>query len=390
MPSGSLLVRAAALAVTLALAACKASPDLAEEHLRRGDAALAQGHYAQALAAYGHAREIAPSDSIVQRAMMVARVHLIAESAARIAPEAIEDARYEATLLLDGDKARAHVYLTALGNILLRQGDIEGAKAKYKEAIAADPRSALAHTALGLALMARKEDAALAKAEFALSLQVKPADARALTGLGQMELAEGDVARAVDHLEAALRVSDDFEARMALGTAHLRRQQPEGAVPHFRRAAEMDPKNAAAFASLGQALLAANDPEQAERALRASLELRPDVDTEVAFGYSLARQKKTEAALATFLHILSADPLDPSALHGAGVTSEELGRKDQAIDLFRRLVSLPPGGSQAKLLADLQRSATTHLAALAPPSASSSASSSALPSASGDPLGTRR
>lgn len=375
----------------LALAACKEQPDLAREHLRRGDAALAEGQYAQALAAYGHAREVAPSDSAVQRAMMLARVHLIAESAARIAPEAIEDARYEATLLLDTDKPRAHVYLTALGNILLRQGDIEGAKARYNEALAADATSPLAHTALGLALMARKEDAALAKAQLALSLKVKPADVRALAGLGQIELAEGDFARAVEHLEAAIKVADDFDARMALGAAHLRRQRPGDAVPHFRRAAELDPKSAAAFASLGQALLAANDPEQAERALRTSLQMRPDLETEVAHGYSLARQKKTEAALAAFLRALSEDPASPTALHGAGLTSEELGRKDQAIDLFRRLAALPPGGTQAQMLADLQRSATAHLTALVTPAAPSASPGASRPDSAGpDVLGTRR
>lgn len=370
------------LALAFALAACKQGNELAEEHLRRGDLALSQGQYAQALAAYGHAREIAPSDATVQRAMMLARVHLIAESAARIGPEAVEDARYEATLLLETDKPRAHVYLTALGNILLRQGDIEGAKAKFTEALAADPTSPLAHTALGLALMARKEDAALARAQLALSLQVKPTDVRALAGLGQMELAEGDFAGATTHLLAAIKIADDFDARMALGTAHLRWQKPAEAVPHFRRAADLDPKSAAAFASLGQALLAANDAEQAERALRTSLQMRPDLETEVAYGYSLARQKKTEAALATFLRALSEDPASPTALHGAGLTSEELGRKEQAIELFRRLAALPPGGPQAPMLSDLQRSATAHLTALVTPAAPSASAGASQPGAS--------
>src|SRR5262245_13809156 len=99
-----------ALLAIIVLAACGRAPDLAQEHMKRGDAALAEGRHEQALAAYGHARELSPTDPGVQRAMMQARVHLLAESAARVGPEALEDARYEAKLLLDIDSARAPVY----------------------------------------------------------------------------------------------------------------------------------------------------------------------------------------------------------------------------------------------------------------------------------------
>jgi len=372
--------RGAIAALSLMIGACQASPAAPEslgEHLRRGDAALAEGRYAQALSAYSHARELAPTDQGVQRAMMTARVHLIAESAARISPDAIEDARYEATFLLEKDSARASVYLTALGNILARQGDIEGAKAKLGEAIAADPSSALAHSALGTLLMAKREDAAKAKAQLEMALNSRPANVRALVALGQIELAEGDVARAMDHLEAALRVSDDFDARLALGNALVRQQKPAEAIAHLQRAAEIDPKSAVAFSALGQALLSAGRAEDAERAFRAALQLQPDVESAVALGFALARQKKTDAALNVFQKLLADDPGLPAALYGAGSTSEELGLKERAIEYYRRLVALPPAGPGAKGTAELQRTATGRLDALAPPAASASASAKA-------------
>lgn len=362
--------RLPALVLCAALAwGCDRTPELAREHLARGDAALGAGRFAQALAAYGHARELAPTDADVQRALMRARLHLIAESAARIAPEAIEDARYEAELLFETDKPRAPVYLTALGNILARQGDAEGAKMKFAEALAIDPKSPLARTALGLVLMSRKEDAARAKAEFQAALAVKPDGVGALVGLGQLELADGDFAGAAGHLEAALQVAESFEARLALGSARAKQGKPMDAIRHFQRAAELDPKSAEAVGSLGQALLGAGKVEEAERALRAAAQMRPDPETRNALGFALVRQKKAAAALDVFRGVLGDEPASAPALLGAGVASEELGQKEQALAHYQKLLALPPGGLDGRMLADLQRQAQGRVAELsaAPP-----------------------
>ncbi|MDC3954834.1 tetratricopeptide repeat protein [Polyangium jinanense] len=368
------------LLCTAMLWACDRTPELARQHLAQGDVALEAGRYPQALAAYGHARELAPTDPDVQRALMRARVHLIAESAARIAPEAIDDARYEAQLLLDTDKPRAAVYLTALGNILARQGDAEGAKAKFIEALAIDPASPLAHTALGLVLMSRKEDAARAKSEFQLALKVKPADAGALVGLGQIELAEGDIAGAAEHLEAALRIAESFDARLALGRARAKQQKNVDAILHFQRAAELDPKSADAMGSLGQALLGAGKLEDAERALRAAMQMRPVPETGNALGFALVRQKKAAAALDVFRGVLASDATSAPALLGAGIASEDLGEKEQALGSYQKLLALTPSGPDGRLVADLQRQAQSRVTALsAAPAASASASAGPAP-----------
>src|SRR5689334_13992261 len=109
--------------------ACEHEPELLQEHLRRGDQALAEGRYAQALSAYGHAHELAPTSARVQRAQMWARAYLMADDPARVAPETLDDIAYEAELLQKlepGDKAREAVCLAAIGNVLARKGDREG------------------------------------------------------------------------------------------------------------------------------------------------------------------------------------------------------------------------------------------------------------------------
>jgi tetratricopeptide (TPR) repeat protein len=373
-----LLARSALLLAVVLQTACGQPPALAEEHLRRGDAALAEGRYQAALAAYTHARELAPTDAGVQRALMRVRVHMVAENASRLNVESIEDARYEAQLLLDTDKERAPVYLTALGNVLYRQGDVETAKIKLADALKLDPASALAHTALATILMSRKEGAAQAKAELEAALKTKPDHTMALVALGQIKLAEGDFVAAADRLEAALRGGEDFTVRMALGNARAQQQKTAEAIESFQRAVQLDPKSADALAALGQALLNAGRADEAERALRAASQIKPDPATQVALGFALVRQKKLEPALALFTQLLAQEPGAAGALYGAGTASEELGQKEQALSFFQRLLALPQTGRERQMLADIQRDAQTHVAALnASAAASASASASA-------------
>jgi tetratricopeptide (TPR) repeat protein len=349
------------------------------EHMKRGDAALGRGHYAQALSAYGHARELAPNDPAVQRALMRARAYALADNPTRLTSEGLEDARYEAELLLETDKGREAVYLTVLANILTRQGDVEGARIKLAEALKADPESVLAHTALGLLWAGKKDGLGQAKAELQAALKIQPDHAGALVVLGQVELAQGDLAGASEQLEAALRAGDDLRARMALGNVRVQQQKPAEAAEQFRRAADLEPRNADVLASLGQALLDAGKAEEAERALRAAAQLRSDEPTQIALGFALARQRKLDPALGVFAQVLASNPAAAPALYGAASASEGLGKTAQALDLYRRLMALPAEGDQKQVVLDLQKDTQGRLAALeAAASASAAPSSSAV------------
>jgi tetratricopeptide (TPR) repeat protein len=370
-----------ALGIALAFApACDRTAAPLAEHLRRGDAALTEGRYARALAAYAHAREIAPTDPAVQRAMMRARAYALADNPTRLALDGLDDAEYEAQLLLDTDKGREAVYLTALANILAREGDVEGARLKLAEALKADPGSVLAHTALGVLWAGKKDGLSQAKAELEAALKTKPDHAGALVVLGQVKLAEGDVAGASERLEAALRAGEDFRARMTLGNVRLQQQKPAEAAEQFQRATALDPRSADALGSLGQSLLDAGKPEEAERALRAATQIRADEPIEVALGFALARQRKLDQALGVFAQVLANDATAAPALYGAATASEGLKKNDQALDLYKRLLALPAEGRDKQLITDLQKDArgrvTALTAAAAPPA---SASGSAAP-----------
>lgn len=350
----------------LLVAGCDKPSNALDEHMRRGDMAITEGHYAQALSAYAHAHELAPTDARVQRAQMRARVFLLANHPSRVAQEALEDLAYEAALIRDTEPTLAAVCLTALGHVFARRGDLERAKAKLQEAIKADEQSPVPHIALGMVSMNEPGGLATAKIEFELALQRKPDAIGALVGLGQVKLAEGDLVGAIDKLEAAALREDDLSVRLALGTARLRQGKHAEAARELRRALAFDPKNADTQSALGQALLGLGQFDGAEELLTAANQTRRDSSTAIALGYTLVKLEQFDRALAIFGPVLAKDPQVAPALFGAAMALERLGRTPEAMIKYRQLLAIPAEGPQKSAILDLQKEAQGRVNALTP------------------------
>ena len=101
---------------------------------------------------------------------------------------------------------RAHLNL---GNILLRQGQIEEAKQHYLEVLHLKPHHAKAYNNLGVALekQGRIEEAIRHYSE---ALRIDPYYAKAHNNLGVALFRKGDVQKAVAHFREALRLRPDY------------------------------------------------------------------------------------------------------------------------------------------------------------------------------------
>ena len=109
--------------------------------------------------------------------------------------------------------------LVSMGDFAVERGQVSSAIGLYRQAIAADPSSALATTRLGEALIqGRRYPEAVAAFRRATTLD--PNNPRILRGLGNALIAQGRPTQALEPLGQALTVEPDPRTLNSLGVAH--------------------------------------------------------------------------------------------------------------------------------------------------------------------------
>jgi tetratricopeptide (TPR) repeat protein len=174
-------------------------------------------------------------------------------------------------------KARVHL---GLGAALAARGDLDGALAAYRRALARSGENRvyqariLQNTGGVLARARRLDDAAEAYAE---ALERDPGSAEALAGLAIVEARRGRVARAEALATRALELAPEQpDALEVLGGARLDAGDAAAAAALFERAARADPDSGVHLVTLGLARAAMGRTAEACSAWRAALRLRLD------------------------------------------------------------------------------------------------------------------
>jgi tetratricopeptide (TPR) repeat protein len=181
---------------------------------------------------------------------------LVAEAGQRRAAGDVSGARaaLEEALRLSPDDPKA---LEALGRMqLLDFSDPDGALASYRRAVAVAPMDADAHYGLGQQLH-YQGDMDAARAEFREALRLRPGWSRAAAWLGttELEALSSDVPAAIRHLEAAVAADGRYAfARYELGRAYGRAGRWQDAAAALQRAVALNPGYREAHYALGQAL----------------------------------------------------------------------------------------------------------------------------------------
>jgi Flp pilus assembly protein TadD len=193
---------------------------------------------------------------------------------------------------------RSSIRVTTRGNILTeadahrRAGRLGAAEQCYRQALAADPASALAHNQLGIVLaQQRRTDEAIACFQQALAispaatealenLQTALADKSywqglALLGSGRYGEAAGCFRRTIEHRP------DHAEAHNNLGVALQLTGRPDESEMWLQRAIQLKGDYADAYANLGgvlemQGALSDDSVQRSLVSLRRAVELRPD------------------------------------------------------------------------------------------------------------------
>jgi tetratricopeptide (TPR) repeat protein len=232
-----------------------------------------------------------------------------------------------------------------LGVALRDLGRVDEAFEAFRLAVEADPDLAMARANLGQALLDRGEvDQALPHCEEAVRLQ--PDLAAAHNALGNAYSALDRRTEALAEYSEALRISPDLagpRVHANIGLALQREGRLSQALPHLRRAVELEPDDAELWLHLAAAHADADDSAAAIPCCRRAVELRPESPHgHTELGRALQDEGQTAEALTCFRRALELDPDDFDAMLKLGGLHEELGEMDAAEARYRQARAIRP------------------------------------------------
>lgn len=317
----------------------------ADRLLEAGDKALAAGNTVQALVAYRHARDLAPTGVKYHQAVWRGAARLVAESPERLTVDNLEEIRFEVGQLLEAEP-KSPVYLTAMAHVLERDGKRAEAGKLLDEAVAADGKSAVAQAARGSFLMRTGATAGAvddALSAFEAAVAADPKHVGAYLGLGRLYVLKKDAAKELSAIEKAVALApESYAANEALGDACLHAGKLIEAFRAYTKAAQIEPKNPEPHLGLGVIKSQAGKWAEAEAELRIAMRGARVPGLEVSLAQAVARQPGRCGEAASILSaFLLEQPEHPAALFELASCQAQLERKDDAQATLRRLLALP-------------------------------------------------
>ena len=179
------------------------------------------------------------------------------------------------------------------------------------------------------------------------ALECTSGNARAHNNLGNFLCAQGQIDRAIDHYQEALRINPNYpDAQNDLAAALLKLGQVDQAIDHFQRALELSPGMAQAHLGLAGIFADRRQFDRAADHYRKALESHPDAaNTHYNLGVVLNQQGETADAVGQWRKALRLQPNDVNALDQlawALATSPKTSIRNgpEAVALARQAVQL--------------------------------------------------
>ncbi|MBS1214314.1 MAG: hypothetical protein H6R26_2931, partial [Proteobacteria bacterium] len=224
-------------------------------------------------------------------------------------------ARSEGIALLRGAVAAAPKYAAAhsnLGNMLLEEGDLEGAEQAYRDALECDPELVQTKNNLGL-LLRRRGHREAAESIYREVIAQAPEEPLAYSNLA--------------HLLSEIGRVD--EAAMLLG-----------------KAVQLNPEFAEGFHNLGHVLSLRNQPEAAAEAYRRAVEL--GADAYLGLATALREQGLVDEAIAAYRRVIRIGGKPATALYNLGMLLSAKGRNAEAAEVYRQWLEGEPDNPVAR------------------------------------------
>ncbi len=254
-----------------------------------------------------------------------------------------------------GTTAGATLLVALLGVLTWRQsGMYRDNETLFRETLARNPGSSMAHNNLGFELSKIPGRLPEAIDQFEAALRIDPRSAEAHENLGiALSKTRGRLPEAVTHLETALRLQPDYpESHLNLGSALYRTPgRLSDAIAEYQAALRLEPGYAEAHTDLGTAL--AGIPGRLPDAIteyEAALRINPDsAEAHYSLANALAQiPDRLPQALAEYEAALRIQPGYLEARTNLGTALSKIpGRLPDAIDEYERALRIDPDSVEA-------------------------------------------
>ncbi len=237
-----------------------------------------------------------------------------------------------------------------LGDAMRHGGDLAGAIAAYRQALALDPQSSRAQRRLGVALgSAGQVDEALAVLHTAIERE--PDNALLWYEQALIESRSRNSEKAIEDLRKVLQLKPDFaDAQNNLGSILAQSGDSSGAETAFHAALTVNPYDAGTRANLGRLLAGEGDWKQAAFHLQKAVQLDPtDVSAHGDYAVALLQLQRLPEAEREARAAVTADPKLARAHDLLGQILAQKGDSSQARKEFEAALSLAPDFGPAQL-----------------------------------------
>lgn len=253
-------------------------------------------------------------------------------------------------LHLDGSRLE---YCRSMAQLRLQRGEMKQAATWCEQGIVLAPDSPFLQRTLARArALSGDLDGACESLERCLALDPDAPDHSNLRAeLGNLYLRKNDYPAAIEHLRAALEADPSAAAPLWRNIGHALSRQGEQweAVKAFRKAVELDPRDAGHHYNLGDAYLTLEEPRMAVGALLQAVALAPDyLLAQYDLGRAFFELGKFEDGAAASRAALKDDPemkyqssnLGIGATGNLGLCLTNLGRPEEAVECYQRSLQL--------------------------------------------------
>jgi tetratricopeptide (TPR) repeat protein len=227
--------------------------------------------------------------------------------------------------------------------LLSDQGRDEDAIDEYQQAVQLDPRMAVFHSNLGMAL-AEEDRTDEAIAEFRKSIEVDPKYSYAYRDWGFALAGHGEFNEAIAKYQKSVELDpNDSEPLYGWGYALDREKRYDEALAKYERAVALAPKSPSSYEYWGGALLERKKYDEAIAKFQRAIEI--DAKSERLYedwGIALRRQKKYTEAAAKFQKAIDLDPEAPGPHESWGMALLAQKRYNEAIAQFKKATELYP------------------------------------------------